>query len=138
MNEELHESHAFIASAEEEGARLDRVLADRFPESTRSYLQKLIQAGDVSINDKTAKASTRLTCGDLVAVSFPEPETLDVRAEAIPLDILYEDDDLLIVTKQCVDVSLRGQPLRNQRCAAARYRAPDRSKYDGFTGRVQE
>ena len=99
MNEELHESHAFIASAEEEGARLDRVLADRFPESTRSYLQKLIQAGDVSINDKTAKASTRLTCGDLVAVSFPEPETLDVRAEAIPLDILYEDDDLLIVNK---------------------------------------
>ncbi len=99
MNEKLCERQTFIVCAEESGARLDRILADRFPESTRSYLQKLIQAGDVSVNDKIAKASTRPTCGDKVTVSFPEPEALDVRAEAIPLDILYEDDDLLIVNK---------------------------------------
>lgn len=99
MNEKFCENQAFVVHEDEVGARLDRILADRFPESTRSYLQKLIRAGAVSVNDKVAKASTRPACEDRVTVSFPEPEVLDVRPEAIPLDILYEDDDLLVVNK---------------------------------------
>lgn len=88
-----------VIGAEEARERMDRVLADRFPDYTRSYFQKLIQDGNVSLNEKTAKAGVRLTCGDKVAVSFPEPEILEVRPEPIPLDILYEDDDLIIVNK---------------------------------------
>lgn len=89
----------FAVAAGETGERLDRVLADRFPDFTRSYFQKLIQDGAVSVNGKPAKASARLEPGNSVTVSFPEPENLDVKPEAIPLDILYEDDDLIIVNK---------------------------------------
>ncbi len=95
----MSEIQELSIAAEEAGERLDRILADNFPEFTRSYLQKLIADGAVSVNGKPAKASARPVCGDEVAVSFPEPEALEIRPEAIPLDILYEDDDLIIVNK---------------------------------------
>ncbi len=89
-----------ITIAEKEaGERLDRILDGRFSEFTRSYLQKLIRDGAVSVNERPAKASARPACGDAVAVCLPKPEEAEILPEPIPLDILYEDDDLLIVNK---------------------------------------
>lgn len=94
------ESIQRITIAEEEaGERLDRILDGRFSEFTRSYLQKLIRDGAVSVNGRLAKASARPACGDAVTVCLPEPAEAEILPEPIPLDILYEDDDILIVNK---------------------------------------
>ncbi len=96
---EQPEVQTVTVSAEEAGSRLDVVLSRHFPDVSRSYLQKLVRAGVVTLNGRTARAGGKLAAGDLIAVAFPEPEPLSVEPEPIPLDILYEDDDLLVVNK---------------------------------------
>ena len=82
-----------------DGKRIDQCLAASFSDCSRSFLQKLLKDGKVSINGKTQKASSKVAAGDAVLVLLPEPEELNVDPENIPLDILYEDDDLLVVNK---------------------------------------
>lgn len=89
----------FKIEAQQSGARLDKLLSELFPDLTRSYLQSLIKEGCVTVNGKKAKASQKTGTGDLVSVEIPEPEELSIEPEDIPLDILYEDDDLIIVNK---------------------------------------
>lgn len=89
----------FEISAEDSGVRLDRVLSEHFPDVTRSYLQKLMKDGQVRLNDKNAKASTKPYVGDTVSIVFPEMKELQIEPEPIQLDILYEDQDLIIVNK---------------------------------------
>ena len=82
-----------------DGKRIDQCLTASFSDCSRSFLQKLLKDGKVSINGKTQKASSKVAAGDAVLVLLPEPEELNVEPENIPLDILYEDDDLLVVNK---------------------------------------
>lgn len=89
----------FKIEAQQSGARLDKLLSELFPDLTRSYLQSLIKEGCVTVNGKKAKASQKTGTGDLVSVEIPKPEELSIEPEDIPLDILYEDDDLIIVNK---------------------------------------
>ena len=86
-------------TAEEGGLRLDLLLATRFPDRSRSYLQKLIRDGHVSIGAQAAKAARTLTAGDTVEIVFPEPVASRVEAEPIPLAILYEDPWIIVVDK---------------------------------------
>lgn len=79
--------------------RLDKYLGAVLPEQSRSYLQKLIKEGSVRVNGKTEKASYRIEAEDRIGVEIPEPEEPRILAEEIPLDILYEDEDLLMVNK---------------------------------------
>jgi 23S rRNA pseudouridine1911/1915/1917 synthase len=81
-------------------ARLDRWLAEQLPDLSRSRLQKLIEQGQVQVNDQvcTSKKAT-VQQGDRIQVEIPEPEPLELQPETIPLEILYEDDALLIVNK---------------------------------------
>ena len=83
----------------EAGERLDLFLAGQFPEHTRSFFQKLLGEGEVLVNGKAVKGGYKLRAGDAVWVRIPEPKELKVEAEDIPLDILYEDEDLLVVNK---------------------------------------
>ena len=85
------------SSYEEE--RLDKYLSLIFPEQSRSFFQKLIKDGQIRVNEKTGKANYRLKTQDLIEVSIPEAVETPILPENIPLDILYEDDDLLIVNK---------------------------------------
>ena len=80
----------------EEGDRIDRYLAEEMPERSRSYLQKLIKEQYIKVNNKPVKANYRLVLGDRVEVCIPEAKEPDIEPENIPLDILYEDEDLLI------------------------------------------
>ena len=90
----------FIVEAEQDGERLDRYLTLIYADQSRSFFQKLIKGGHVRINDKEiTKAGYVLTVGDVVATSIPEAQSVAIEAEDIPLDILYEDADVLIVNK---------------------------------------
>lgn len=83
----------------EEEMRIDRYLSDRFPELTRSYVQRMIKEGAVLVNGAGVKSSYRVAGGDKVFLMRPEPTVLSIRPEPIPLEVLYEDQDLLIVNK---------------------------------------
>ena len=84
-------------TAERDGERLDVFLARLDETLSRSYIQKLIADGCVTVGNGKAKASYRLTAGETVTVDVPEPEATDVAPEDIPLDILYEDEDVIVV-----------------------------------------
>ena len=82
-----------------EGLRIDKFLAEEFPEMSRSYIQKLIKEEQVTVNGKVVKANYKLSEADEVVLNQPELKEPDILAENIPLDVLYEDEDLLIVNK---------------------------------------
>ena len=88
-----------ITVEDEAGERIDKFLSDELSDRSRSFLQKLIKEQYVKVNDKPVQASYRLILGDTVSISFPEPEKPDIAAEDIPLDILYEDNDIIIINK---------------------------------------
>lgn len=95
----MTEKEQITVTSAENGIRIDRLLADRFPELTRSYIQKMIRDGDVLANEKLIRASYKAAEGDVIHLELPEPEPLAIEPENIPLDILYEDADLLVVNK---------------------------------------
>lgn len=84
---------------------VDQVRLDQFlstleePEISRSYASKLIKDDRIQLNGKSCKASSKVKEGDELLIDMPEPVSLDVVAEDIPLDIVYEDEDFLIVNK---------------------------------------
>ncbi len=84
---------------EESGERLDTVLARLMDGSSRSFLQKCIKEGQVTLNGKKTKPGVKVAEGDLAVLNMPDPTPPDIPAENIPLDILYEDDDLIFVNK---------------------------------------
>jgi 23S rRNA pseudouridine1911/1915/1917 synthase len=90
----------FDLTLDESGERLDRALAVRLPALSRSQLQRLIREGHVRVDGHAVKASYRLEGGERVIVTLPEPQETDLIPQAIPLDIRFEDDDLLVVNKR--------------------------------------
>lgn len=86
-------------TADRDGERLDVFLARMDETLSRSRVQRLIADGHVMVDGKTPKASQRLSEGATVAVEMPEPEATDILPEKIPLDILYEDEDVIVVNK---------------------------------------
>ena len=89
----------FEVTDDYDGIRLDKVLAIIYPEQSRSFFQKLIKNGRVSIGEEIPKASYPVKAGELLQVLIPPAVQVDILAEDIPLDILYEDEDILIVNK---------------------------------------
>jgi 23S rRNA pseudouridine1911/1915/1917 synthase len=79
--------------------RLDRYLVDRIPFLSRTSLQRLIREEAVTVNERPPKPSTRLRRGDRVHVVLPPPPSTEIPAEDIPLHILYEDDDIIVINK---------------------------------------
>lgn len=89
----------FFTVENESGERIDKFLSEEFEDRSRSFLQKLIKESYIKVNDKPVKASYRLVLGDRVEITLPEIKEPDICAENIPLDILYEDSDIIIVNK---------------------------------------
>ncbi len=81
------------------GLRLDKYLTEALPDYSRSYIQKLLEDGQILVNGKPSKSNYKLRGGDCIHVTIPEAETLDVEPENIPLDIVYEDADILVINK---------------------------------------
>jgi 23S rRNA pseudouridine1911/1915/1917 synthase len=84
---------------EQTGVRLDRYLALALPQFSRSRLQALIRAGDVILQGKVVRARAMVHAGDIVRLTVPPLCEIDAKAEEIPLEILFEDDDLLVLNK---------------------------------------
>ena len=82
-----------------ESGRADAVIARAMPELSRSFVQKLLEEGRVTCRGRPVKKSLRLSAGDELTLLIPEPEELSVAAEDIPLDIVYEDSDVIVVNK---------------------------------------
>ena len=89
----------FTATENEAGVRIDRCLSDKYEELSRSYLQKLLKEQGVTVNGKAVKANYKIQAGDLVQTTLPDLTEPDILPEDIPLDILYEDEDVLIINK---------------------------------------
>lgn len=79
--------------------RIDKYLSEQMKDQSRSFLQKLLKEQSVFVNGKPVKANYKVCEGDFIQITLPDEEELDVEAENIPLDILYEDSDILIVNK---------------------------------------
>ncbi len=92
-------SKTYHLSAGITGVRLDRFVADKCPELTRTHVQRLIADGFITVNGREAKSSLRLDSGDRVDVIVPPAPPSPLVPEAIPLSIVYEDEDLLVVDK---------------------------------------
>ncbi len=88
-----------IFTADQQGERLDAFLARVAPNLSRSGAQRLIEQGNVLRNGKTPKKNDRLEVGDQVAVEIPEPVAVDIIPREMPLEIVYEDEDVLVINK---------------------------------------
>lgn len=89
----------FVVTTEEQGTRLDVLLTSRFQELSRSHLQKIIASGLVAVNGKASKANYKAQSEDRISITFSEAKPVEIVAESIPLDILYEDTDIIVVNK---------------------------------------
>lgn len=81
------------------GHRLDKEVAEKFGELSRSTVQRLNDEGQITVNGETRRSSHILQAGDIVSITIPPPQPVDIRPEEIPLDILYEDNDILVINK---------------------------------------
>jgi len=90
---------SFEVTESEAGSRLDAVIAARFSALSRSYVGRLIRAGHITINGSTKKPGYRTKRGDAIRSEIPPPQPTPCKAEPIPLSILYEDADLIVLTK---------------------------------------
>lgn len=94
------EKRFVVVAADETGERLDRVLARHIAELSRSRLKTLIEAGAVAVGGRTIRdPSYRVNSADAVAVAVPEPEPAKPAAEPMPLKVVYEDDDIIVIDK---------------------------------------
>lgn len=92
-------SYTFQIEIEHNGLRIDKWLSEQDLEITRSAVQKLIEKSCIKVNSSVIANSYKLKVGDTVEVSIPDPVDLDVKAQNLPIEIVYQDDDLLVVNK---------------------------------------
>ncbi|MDO4617000.1 MAG: RluA family pseudouridine synthase [Lachnospiraceae bacterium] len=89
----------FQIESEQEGVRIDSFLAGELENLSRSYIQKILKGGGVRVNEKPVKSNYRIQEGDQICLEIPEEQEPDIQPENIPLSILYEDEDVLVVDK---------------------------------------
>lgn len=84
---------------DDEGSRIDKLIAEKMDDYSRSYIQKLISEELVLANNKVIKSNYKVKATDVIDIMIPDATPLDIKAEAIPLDIVYEDDDVILINK---------------------------------------
>lgn len=89
----------FNLTAETSGVRLDSLIAEALPDISRSAAQKLIENGLVTLNGKAVKKNHKTSAGETFEITLPEPEITDVIPQNIPLDVVFEDKDVIVINK---------------------------------------
>lgn len=97
--QDLGDEASFRVGEEVAGERIDKFLAERMVDLSRSQIQSLIENGSVLCSERQVKSNYKLRAGDEITVVVPEPETTEVEPEDIPLDVVYEDGDIIVVNK---------------------------------------
>lgn len=92
-------NYSFSVTPNDIGKRIDKFLADNIENVTRSSIANLIDNGEISVNNKSIAKNYKLRLYDIINVTIPDPVPYEAKAENIPLDIIYEDSDLLVVNK---------------------------------------
>ncbi len=99
MSDTLNEKVNVVCDDEHTGMRIDAFLASMLDGVTRSYIQRLIKSGLVTVHEKAVKPSYKVSEGEETEVILPEPEKVDLLPEDIPLEIFYEDSDIIVINK---------------------------------------
>ena len=89
----------YIVPEKSSGLRIDKFLTESCPDYTRSFLQKLLKSELVEVNGKPVKSSYKTAAGDTVTFEVPEAVEAEITAQEMPLDILYEDEDVILINK---------------------------------------
>lgn len=97
--EKQYQKQVLIVEPEEDGERIDKYLAKEFDDCSRSFIQKLVREEAVCVNEIPVKSNYKVRGGDVLSVVMKEPEQLAIEAEPIPLEIVYEDSDVIVVNK---------------------------------------
>ena len=97
FEENIEEEFEFIV--EKNNGRIDKYLTEQLETMSRSKVQLLIADGFVLVNDESTKANYKIEAGDKIVVFVPEPETVDIEAEDLPIEIIYEDEDIVVINK---------------------------------------
>ena len=90
---------SFAVEQETEKKRIDKLLSEFMPNYSRSFLQRLIDEGGVRVNSIIATPKTKIKTGDKIEVCIEDPEPIDAQPENIPIDIVYQDEDIAVVNK---------------------------------------
>jgi len=93
------ENFEVVVEESHNGVRIDKYLTEILPDFSRSRVQQLIEEGYVEVNDLETKSNYKVKTGDIVSAEWPEDEALEVEAEDMDLDILYEDSDIIVINK---------------------------------------
>ncbi|MDR1548661.1 MAG: RluA family pseudouridine synthase [Hungatella sp.] len=92
-------SQEFVVAPEEAGVRIDRYLSGQCQDISRSYLQKLLKEQSVLVEEKPVKSNYKVNAGDRISLTLPEIREPEIMPEDIPLDIIYEDKDIILINK---------------------------------------
>ena len=93
------EIEKYRVKQEEQGKRLDMYVSNQSSEITRTTAQRLIEQGNVLVNGKKQKVAYKILSGDVVTIEKVEPKAIELKAQEIPIDVIYEDDDIIVVNK---------------------------------------
>ncbi|TYP94006.1 ribosomal large subunit pseudouridine synthase D [Fodinibius salinus] len=107
--EKFKEYHLEVPEDENSGTRLDKYLAAAIDDTSRTKIQKAIEKELITVNGESRKSSYNIEVGDVIDVNLPIPKPPEAKAEDIPLDIVYEDEDLLVINKS-VDMVVHPAP----------------------------
>ena len=91
--------YKYIVKNESQGKRLDKYVTEQNTEITRTAVQRLIDEKNILVNGKEQKASYKVNENDVVEVEIPEPKKIEIKAEDIPIEVIYEDSDIVVVNK---------------------------------------
>src|SRR5690606_22188423 len=99
--EDLYEHHRIVADPKQSLMRIDKFLMVRLDKVSRNKIQNAIRAGSIIVNNDTIKPNNKIKPGDIVSIVLPKPleEVVRPKAENIPLDIRYEDEDVMVLYK---------------------------------------
>ena len=86
-------------NVDEDNIRLDTYVARKVPELSRTMIQKLIESGDVLVNGDKKKLSYKVLSGDIITINIPEAKEVDLKPQEIPVEVVYEDNDIIVVNK---------------------------------------
>lgn len=89
----------YIVNSEEQGKRLDAYISNKSEKITRTAAQRLIEEGHILVNDKKQKVAYKVNEGDIISVEIIKPKEIELKAQEIPLEIIYEDNDIIVVNK---------------------------------------
>ncbi len=90
----------YIVKKEDENKRIDKLIAEVYKDISRMTIKRLINDGKLKINNKNVKVSYKVSEGDIIEFDLQEPEEIDIKAQDIPLNVIYEDEDIIVINKE--------------------------------------